>query len=80
MRQEVIARRLMQNVEKQKYLDDDQHGGKNGWNAIDIMLGNVFTFDTAHFQRVNLGCTDCNAKACYDRILPIVLLLVYFKA
>eukprot|EP00957_Ditylum_brightwellii_P012427 938955-Ditylum_brightwellii.AAC.1 len=23
---------------------------------------------------------DCNAKACYDRIIPLVLLLAYFKA
>eukprot|EP00957_Ditylum_brightwellii_P058253 4417068-Ditylum_brightwellii.AAC.1 len=27
-----------------------------------------------------MGCTDCDANACYDRILPVVLLLIFFKA
>eukprot|EP00957_Ditylum_brightwellii_P071367 5425301-Ditylum_brightwellii.AAC.1 len=62
------------------YLDDNQHGGRNGRSAIDIILGKVFTFDMAHFQRANFGCTDCNAKACYVRIVPIILLLAYFQA
>eukprot|EP00957_Ditylum_brightwellii_P017308 1303626-Ditylum_brightwellii.AAC.1 len=31
-------------------------------------------------QQANFGCTDCNANACYDRIIHMVLLLAYFKA
>eukprot|EP00957_Ditylum_brightwellii_P119633 9127262-Ditylum_brightwellii.AAC.1 len=62
------------------YLDDDQHDGRNGRSDIDIVLGKVFTFDMAHFQRANFGCTNCDAKACYNRIVPIILLLAYFKA
>eukprot|EP00957_Ditylum_brightwellii_P054422 4123099-Ditylum_brightwellii.AAC.1 len=80
MRREIIARRLMTNVEKRQYLDNDQHRRCNGRTAIYIVLGKTWTFDTAHVQHANLGCTDCNAKACYDQILPIVLLLMYFKA
>eukprot|EP00957_Ditylum_brightwellii_P176285 13422662-Ditylum_brightwellii.AAC.1 len=34
----------------------------------------------AHFQRANFGCTNCDAKACYNRIVPVILLLAYFKA
>eukprot|EP00957_Ditylum_brightwellii_P188740 14366920-Ditylum_brightwellii.AAC.1 len=39
LRREVIACQLMNNVEKINYLDDDQHDGRNGRSAIDIVLG-----------------------------------------
>ena len=78
-RREIITRRLMNNAEKHRYLDDDQHGGQNCRSTIDIVLGKAFTFDIVHFQRANTRCTDYDAKACYVRILPIVLLLTYFK-
>eukprot|EP00957_Ditylum_brightwellii_P175696 13377765-Ditylum_brightwellii.AAC.1 len=70
----------MQDAESHSYLDDDQHCGCNGSNAIDIVLGKSFTMDTVHFQCANIRCTDCDAKACYDWILPVVLLLVYVKS
>eukprot|EP00957_Ditylum_brightwellii_P126358 9632668-Ditylum_brightwellii.AAC.2 len=70
----------MQNVEKYKYLDEDQHGRHNGRNAVDIALGRSFMFDTIHIQRANVGCTDNNAKACYDQIIQLILLLAYVKA
>eukprot|EP00957_Ditylum_brightwellii_P170877 13006059-Ditylum_brightwellii.AAC.1 len=47
--------------------------------ATDIVLGKSFSFDTLHMQRTNEACTDFNAKACYDHMLPIVLSLVYCK-
>eukprot|EP00957_Ditylum_brightwellii_P037340 2826169-Ditylum_brightwellii.AAC.1 len=70
----------MHNAEKHKYLHDDQHSRRIGRAAIDIVLGKTFSFETFHFQWSNFGCTDCDAKACYDRIIPIVLLLAYYKA
>eukprot|EP00957_Ditylum_brightwellii_P055582 4212256-Ditylum_brightwellii.AAC.1 len=39
-----------------------------------------FTFDMTHMQRNNLGFMDCDAKVCCNRIIPLVLLLAYFKA
>eukprot|EP00957_Ditylum_brightwellii_P000792 62755-Ditylum_brightwellii.AAC.1 len=35
--------------------------------------------DIVHFQCANIGCTDCNAKACYNRIISLILLLTYLK-
>ena len=35
--------------------------------------------ETFHLQRANTGFTDCDAKACYDRIIPLILLLAYYK-
>eukprot|EP00957_Ditylum_brightwellii_P033747 2557520-Ditylum_brightwellii.AAC.1 len=70
----------MQNAEKHKYLHNNQHSGWTGGAAIDIVLRKTFSFETFHFQWSNFGCTDCDAKACYDQIIPIVLLLAYYKA
>eukprot|EP00957_Ditylum_brightwellii_P138540 10560435-Ditylum_brightwellii.AAC.2 len=64
MRQEVIERLLMQNGEKHQYFDDNQHGGHNGHNAVDIGLGKSFAMDTFHLQHTNAGCTNNDAKAC----------------
>eukprot|EP00957_Ditylum_brightwellii_P141558 10784277-Ditylum_brightwellii.AAC.1 len=61
----------MTNAEKYHHIDDDQHGGQNGQNAIDIVLSKSFTFGMFHFQRANFGCTDCDAKACYNHIIPL---------
>eukprot|EP00957_Ditylum_brightwellii_P038120 2882746-Ditylum_brightwellii.AAC.1 len=70
----------MKNAERHKYLSDDQHGGRNGREAPDIAFRKTITFDTLHLQRANFGYTDCDVKACYNRIIPLVLLLAYFKA
>eukprot|EP00957_Ditylum_brightwellii_P210872 15365507-Ditylum_brightwellii.AAC.1 len=77
---EIVARQLMHNAEQHNFLSEDQHGGCNGREALDIMLGKTITFETLHLQRANSGCTNCDAKACCDRIIPLVLLLAYFKA
>eukprot|EP00957_Ditylum_brightwellii_P154194 11733911-Ditylum_brightwellii.AAC.1 len=70
----------MQNAKKHKYLHNDQHSGWTGCAAIDIVLRKNFFFETFHFQWSNFGCTGCDAKAYYDQIIPIVLILAYYKA
>eukprot|EP00957_Ditylum_brightwellii_P045763 3471876-Ditylum_brightwellii.AAC.1 len=70
----------MQNSKKHQYLNEDQHGGCNGRTATDIVLRKSFLMDTFHMQQVNATCMDCDVKACYNCILPIALLLAYFKA
>eukprot|EP00957_Ditylum_brightwellii_P148879 11334047-Ditylum_brightwellii.AAC.1 len=70
----------MYNAEKHKYLSEDQNGGRNGKEALDIVFGKTITIDILHLQTSNFSCTDCDAKACYDCIIPLVLLLAYFKA
>eukprot|EP00957_Ditylum_brightwellii_P034722 2631923-Ditylum_brightwellii.AAC.1 len=71
LQREAIALRLMTNAEKHHHIDNDQHRGCNKQNAIGIVIGKSFTFDMFHFQRANFRCTDCNAKACYNRIIPL---------
>eukprot|EP00957_Ditylum_brightwellii_P012373 934716-Ditylum_brightwellii.AAC.1 len=70
-KQEIVARRLMRNAERHNYLSNDQHGRRNSCEAPDIVFGKTITFDTLHLQRANFGCTDCDAKACYNRIIPL---------
>eukprot|EP00957_Ditylum_brightwellii_P210996 15365645-Ditylum_brightwellii.AAC.1 len=48
--------------------------------ALDIVIGKTTTVETLHLQQANFGCMDCDAKACYDCIIPLVLLLAYYKA
>lgn len=79
MRREIIAKQLMHNAEHHQTLDKDQHGGRNGRCAIDIVLGKSFMLETFHLQKANADFTDCNTKACYDRIVPLILLLAYYK-
>eukprot|EP00957_Ditylum_brightwellii_P199910 15239642-Ditylum_brightwellii.AAC.1 len=79
-KREIVDCRLMANAEKHQYLNNDQHRGRNGREALDAVLGKTLTFETLHLQRANFGCTDCDAKVCYNRIIPLVLLLTYFKA
>eukprot|EP00957_Ditylum_brightwellii_P015130 1140417-Ditylum_brightwellii.AAC.1 len=76
---QIVARQLIHSTEKHKYLSEDQHGGRNAREALDIVFGKTITFDTLHLQRSNFGCTDCDAKTCYDHIIPLVLLLTHFK-
>eukprot|EP00957_Ditylum_brightwellii_P175250 13341781-Ditylum_brightwellii.AAC.1 len=67
-------------MERYKFLSEYQHGGRNGREALDTVLGKTITFETLHLQHSNFGCIDCNTKACYDQIISLVLLLAYFKA
>eukprot|EP00957_Ditylum_brightwellii_P119345 9104727-Ditylum_brightwellii.AAC.1 len=77
---EIVACQLMHNTKRYKILSEDQHGRHNGREALDIVLVKTIMFEKLYLQRANFGCTDCDAKACYDRIVPLIILLAYFKA
>ena len=80
VRREMSAKRLISSVEDQQYLSDENYGGRNNRSAIDVVLKKVFTITTYHLTRTNAAITDCDAKACYDRILPHLMALVNMKA
>eukprot|EP00957_Ditylum_brightwellii_P210335 15364855-Ditylum_brightwellii.AAC.2 len=61
----------MTNAEKYHHIDDEKHGGQNRQNTIDIVLGKSFIVDMLQFQRADFGCTDCDAKSCYNHIIPL---------
>jgi hypothetical protein len=70
----------MKNLEKHKALANEQYGGQNGRSAIDVVLLKEFTLGILHLKRCNGAIIDCDAKACYNRILAVLVALVYFKA
>ena len=54
-------------------------GGRKGKTAMDVVMLKFFTLSTCTMQRKNCALTDCDDRACYDRILPILLSLCYSK-
>ena len=80
VRRELIAKRLLRHAEQYQYLQDHNYGGRNGKCANDVVMKKFLTLQIWHLQRHNGALTDCDAKACYDRIVPILLYLSYSKA
>eukprot|EP00978_Attheya_sp_CCMP212_P014098 scaffold35789_cov28-Attheya_sp.AAC.1 len=70
----------MKNMEKHKKHATEQYGGRNGRCAIDVVLLKEMTIGILHLSRCNGAIIDCDAKACYDRILLALIALVYFQA
>ena len=75
-----IAKRTMTQAEKYNHLDDAQYGGRKGQEAIEPAVIKILTVEICHLQRSNAAFTDCNTKACYDRIIPAVSALLKTKA
>eukprot|EP00957_Ditylum_brightwellii_P116424 8880754-Ditylum_brightwellii.AAC.1 len=40
----------------------------------------AFTYEILHLMQVNAAFTNCDAKACYDRIVEILTSLAEYKA
>ena len=66
LRRSYQAKRMMNNMEKYKSLDDAQFGGRTGQMPIDPVLIKVLTLEIAHLQGSNVAIADCDTKACYD--------------
>eukprot|EP00957_Ditylum_brightwellii_P211823 15366642-Ditylum_brightwellii.AAC.1 len=71
---------MMKHSEEHNYLEDEQHGGREGRSLIDVVALKQFTTETHHYQQSNADMTDCDAKACYNRITSELLALLYAKA
>eukprot|EP00957_Ditylum_brightwellii_P151445 11533394-Ditylum_brightwellii.AAC.1 len=70
----------MKHSEELGYLADEQHGGREGRTSVNVVALKQFTTETHHYQKSNAGITDYNTKACYNRIMPELLALLYAKA
>ena len=79
IRRELIARRLIQHAEAYNLIPNNNYGGRKGRTAIDVVMYKYLTIGIFHMQRHNCAITDCDATACYDRILPVLLSLCYHK-
>ena len=79
VRRELISRRLIKNAEEYGMIPKNNCGGRKGRTAMDVVMLKFFTLSTCTMQRKNCALTDCDARACYDRVLPILLSLCYSK-
>eukprot|EP00957_Ditylum_brightwellii_P132680 10116776-Ditylum_brightwellii.AAC.1 len=59
----------MNRVEKQGHLHEDLHGGRKGCTALDPVLITTISRESFHLQRANAGTTECDAVACYGRMI-----------
>eukprot|EP00957_Ditylum_brightwellii_P008955 677886-Ditylum_brightwellii.AAC.1 len=80
MRRELVTRQTLRNAEDFSHLHTSQYGGRKGQSAIDIPMSSTFILESMHMQWANAIFTDCDAKACYDRIITIIMALVEYKA
>eukprot|EP00957_Ditylum_brightwellii_P136928 10442580-Ditylum_brightwellii.AAC.1 len=47
---------------------------------MDIPMASTFILKTMHLQQANATFTDCDAKACYDKVITIIIALAESKA
>eukprot|EP00957_Ditylum_brightwellii_P146866 11180945-Ditylum_brightwellii.AAC.1 len=57
---------------KHSGLADEQYGRRGGRMASDTTALTALTLETLTLQWSNAALTDCNAMACYDRIIPAI--------
>ena len=70
----------MDNVERNGHLDDAQYGGRKRREAIAATTIKILNIEICPLQQLNAAFTDCNAKKCYDRIMPFINVLLETKA
>ena len=79
VRRELITRRLLGNAERYGMVPKNNYGGRNGKTANDAVMLKYLTLSTYQMQRRNFAFSDFDATACYDRILPHMLSMIYEK-
>ena len=79
VRRELVSRRLLWNAEIYDKIPPNNRGGISGKMAHDAVMLKYLSISTCHMQRRNCALTDCDAKSCYDRVLPHILSLCYSK-
>eukprot|EP00957_Ditylum_brightwellii_P088633 6750892-Ditylum_brightwellii.AAC.1 len=60
----------MHRAEQHNIIVDDQYEGRAGRTSINPVMITANTCKTVHLQRANIGRTECDAEACYDRVVP----------
>jgi hypothetical protein len=80
LRRFFIARRLLHHIHDHHKLAEEQWGGIPGRTAIDLVMSKEMMTICLHLMRKNGAITDVDATACYDRMVPALIWLGYFKA
>ena len=68
------------NAERHKHITEHQYGGRQGREAIDVPVLQAWHIEIFTIAQNNVAFTDCDAKECYDRIIPTALALAQIQA
>ena len=79
VRRELITRRLLGNAERYGMVPNNNYGGRNGKTANYAVILKYLTLSSYQMQRRHFVFFDYDATACYDRILPHMLSMIYKK-
>jgi len=69
----IIAHKLMHRAESQGNLPDQQHGFRSNRSAIGAALLKCITYDFIHLTRQQAIVFNNDAKACFDRVIPLAV-------
>lgn len=70
------ARRLMKKAKEQKLLSDSNWGSKKGRSAQDAATVKSLHYNLAHLTLNEYATMENDAKSCYSRMVPNVILLL----
>ena len=66
----VFGKRMVHNAVDNETIHPSAFGSVPGRNAQDALLEKLISYDMLRIERKNGAIFDCDAKGCYDRILP----------
>jgi len=69
----IWGKKFMQHNEKNESLNDSQYGSRKGIQGQSATLNKILTLDTIRYYALPAAIVDNDAKACYDRLIPVVL-------
>eukprot|EP00957_Ditylum_brightwellii_P067370 5114654-Ditylum_brightwellii.AAC.1 len=70
----------MHHAEEHGFLADNQYEGCQGWEAIYILVLTAWQLDIFVMSISNMVYADCDACACYDRVVPEIAALAQYQA
>jgi hypothetical protein len=77
---EVIMHQLLYNAEEYSFMTAHQYGRRKGRETINIPVLTAWQIKLFTIAQPNIDITDCDTKACYDRVIPTVSALVQIQA
>jgi hypothetical protein len=75
----VFGRGMVYNAEEQHHLFDSQWGARPGRSTEQPDLHKTMSYEISRLTRTSLGTLDNDAKACYDRIVMVLALMLCQK-
>jgi ribonuclease HI len=70
------ARRLQRTAEKKKLLCDSNWGSRKGRSAQDVAIVKELHYDITHLSLNEFATMENDAKSCYDRMIPSLIMLI----